>query len=119
MSIAFQVALAIIAGHVAYGLYRKRNIWCVFDHQEHCGDIAMTECDKKCCANCKNHYALYRNEYYEGGCCRSYPKGYVCMLYADEGVATWLTGLNENEVYCEGFVPKRKKGFEADGQASG
>ena len=27
MSIAFQIILALIAGYVAYGLYRKRNMW--------------------------------------------------------------------------------------------
>ncbi len=56
---------------------------------------------RESCLNCRNRFALERLDYSKGGCEHTSMEGYVCMAFADEGVANWMVGLKQTEAACE------------------
>ena len=63
---------------------------------------------KECCANCQFYLNLEKWDYRYGGCQHTPQEGYVCMSSADEGVAIWMIGCDENKAHCEIFMEKKK-----------
>lgn len=63
---------------------------------------------EECCRNCKLRYDLKKSDYSKGGCEHTNPQGFICMAFADEGIAEWMYGVSE-EGMCECFTPKEKK----------
>ena len=61
--------------------------------------------EKECCANCKFRYDLEKNDYSEGGCKHSKMPGFICMIFAEEEIAKWMYGIDEDEL-CECFAPR-------------
>jgi len=60
------------------------------------------------CINCKLRYELKKSDYSQGGCIHSNMPGFICMAFADEGIAEWMYGL-DNDGKCECFMPKNKQ----------
>jgi len=56
---------------------------------------------KASCANCKRRYKLERLDYSNGGCIHTDMDGYICMAFADEGIACWIVGESEETGICE------------------
>lgn len=63
---------------------------------------------EECCKNCKLRYKLVKLDYSEGGCKHMDMPGYICMVFADERIASWMYGAAEN-AHCECFTPINKK----------
>ncbi len=61
------------------------------------------------CENCKHRYALKKFEYSKFGCADTDMPGYICMAFADEGLAIWMAGSSGNG--CECFSPKKKTSY--------
>lgn len=59
--------------------------------------------DESCmsCLDCKNCYRLEKLDYSHGGCKHTDMEGFICMVFADEGVANWMVGLDEEKGHCE------------------
>ena len=59
----------------------------------------------KCCNNCRKKLRLEEWEYMhsDGGTNVYHTKcdGYVCLAFADEGLAVWMTGTDPNKERCE------------------
>ena len=55
----------------------------------------------ECCDNCKLKLKLKKADYSKGGCEDTYMDGYACMVFADEGVVTWMVGCDPNKERCE------------------
>lgn len=73
---------------------------------------------KKSCSNCIHRYEIKRLDYHQDGRCEHFaPKGFVCMGFADEGIATWMTGLNVEGDICEMY--RRRPEKDADPVAPG
>lgn len=66
----------------------------------------MTEC----CANCRRAYRLQKLDYSKGGCKHTDMEGYICMAFADEGLACWMVGENPDTGMCECYAPKKDMG---------
>lgn len=65
--------------------------------------------ERQCCENCALRYEIRKSDYRpDGRCEHSAPEGYICMGFADERIATWMTGLNLESNMCEMFVSKNK-----------
>lgn len=64
---------------------------------------------KECCATCNNNYKIEKSDYSHGGCNHSWPEGFICMAFANEGIATWMVGNDPNFGRCEVYSPKRKE----------
>ena len=65
---------------------------------------------KKSCANCAHKYDIKKLDYLPSGPCKhSTPEGFVCMGFADEGIANWMTGLNAAGDICEMYRPKQEE----------
>jgi len=58
-------------------------------------------CCMICCMNCRHCYVLEKLDYSHGGCEHSQPDGFICMALTDEGVASWMVGLDGRKNYCE------------------
>ena len=58
------------------------------------------------CKTCRNHYRLEKLDYSAGGCQHSDMDGYICMAFADEGIACWMVGTDLDSGMCEAYVPK-------------
>lgn len=61
------------------------------------------------CESCKHRYALKEYEYSKFGCADTDMPGYICMAFADEGIAIWMVGSSGNG--CECFSPKKKTSY--------
>ena len=61
---------------------------------------------KECCANCTKCLKLKHYDYLEHGVDHIEMDGYVCLIFASEGQATWITGIDPNKERCEEFSPK-------------
>lgn len=61
----------------------------------------------ECCATCKHRYNLEKLDYSNGGCVHTDMTGYICMAFADEHIACWMVGQNEETGICEAYE-KRK-----------
>ena len=62
---------------------------------------------EECCKNCKMRYDLKKNDYSKGGCEHTDLPGFICMVFAYEGKAIWMYGIDEKGM-CECFTPKDK-----------
>ena len=63
---------------------------------------------KTCCANCANKMRIVNWDYRDGESTHAPLEGFACMAFADEKEAIWMVGLNEEEDFCECFVPNGK-----------
>lgn len=45
----------------------------------------------------------------DGGCDHFTQPGFICLAFADEGQATWMTGVKREDEVCECYSPKEKK----------
>jgi len=61
------------------------------------------------CETCARRYKLRKNVYSRGGCEHEEMDGYICMCFASEGVAVWMTGMVEEYGICEAYRPKEDK----------
>ena len=61
-----------------------------------------------CCKNCKLRFELRKSDYSKGGCEHTTMSGFVCMAFANEGIAEWMCGISE-EGMCECFTQKEVK----------
>lgn len=62
----------------------------------------------ECCAICRHRYDLKKSDYSNGGCVDTNMPGYICMAFADENVALWMVGQDEETGICEAYE-KRKQ----------
>lgn len=58
------------------------------------------------CANCTKCLKLERHHHHKDGVAHTECSGFVCLVFASEGDAIWITGLDPNKEYCEEFSPK-------------
>lgn len=68
---------------------------------------------KRCCANCKKNYRLEKWDYSEKGCVlHTVMDGYLCTAFADEGVAIWVVGIDQEtgQGICEEYDPREGNG---------
>ena len=63
--------------------------------------------DKECCATCRRNLTIARNDYSDGGCRTDFLEGFVCMAFADEGIASWMVGLDPETGRCEMWGMRR------------
>lgn len=59
------------------------------------------------CATCKHRYNLKKLDYSNGGCVDTDMTGYICMAFADENIACWMVGQNEQTGMCEVYERKQ------------
>lgn len=57
------------------------------------------------CATCRRCYRLEKLDY-SNGCEHTTMDGYVCMAFADEGLAFWMVGEDIDSGMCECYEPK-------------
>ena len=66
---------------------------------------------KECCANCALRYDLKMSDYSHGGCKDfDIDNGFICMAFADERIAMFMVGVDENTGMCECFTERKHKG---------
>lgn len=83
----------------------------VIDGTEPAKWIEPTEdAESECCANCRRAYRLEKLDYSKGGCEHTDMEGYICMAFADEGLASWMVGNNPDTGMCECYAPKKDTG---------
>ena len=58
------------------------------------------------CATCRRCYRLEKLDYSKDGCEHTTMDGYVCMAFADEGLACWMVGEDMDSGMCECYEPK-------------
>ena len=58
------------------------------------------------CVTCKHRYKLHKSVYSRNGCEHSEMEGFVCMCFANEGIAEWMMGAVEEYGICEAYQPK-------------
>ena len=63
---------------------------------------------KECCGTCKLRFKLDKSDYSKGGCVHTDMEGYICMAFANEGIAEWMVGLEEEHEMCECYQPKEE-----------
>ncbi len=63
---------------------------------------------KECCQNCRLCLKLTQFDYKPTGTVDHVPmRGYICLAFASEGDAIWITGLNPSDTdVCEVYSPK-------------
>ena len=61
---------------------------------------------KECCANCTKCLKLVRHHHFVHGVDHIDYGGYICLAFAFEGIAVWLTGTDPNKERCEEFSAK-------------
>ena len=52
------------------------------------------------CVNCGNRYKVEKCDYSQGGCIHTNMDGFICMAFADEGVACYMVGLKDGRCEC-------------------
>lgn len=72
------------------------------------GDVVRKR--EECCANCAKHYKLEKLDYSQGGCKHSEQNGFICAAFADEGVMSWMIGLDEENEMCEEYRRLKRNG---------
>lgn len=65
----------------------------------------MSNENKECCTTCARYFKGKKSDYSKGGCKDSDMDGFICMCFADEDIAVWMTGIGQNE-QCEMYTPK-------------
>ena len=58
------------------------------------------------CETCDLRKEIEKLDYSNGGCTHSIPEGYICLAFANEGVASWIVGHPAYDGMCECYVPK-------------
>jgi len=58
------------------------------------------------CETCARRYRLRKSVYSRGGCETTDMDGYICMCFAKDGVAVWMTGNIEEYGICEAYQPR-------------
>lgn len=53
------------------------------------------------CHNCKYRLKPRLFDYRGKGCKHKEMKGFICLSFAHEGVATWMVGLDDDDSKCE------------------
>ncbi len=71
-----------------------------------------TTTSTECCATCQHCYKIELLDYSRSGCKHSDPDGFVCMVFADEGTASWMVGLDKQHGFCEGYEKRKKSSWE-------
>lgn len=61
------------------------------------------------CKNCAYFYKLDKSDYSKNGCTHQMLEGYICMAFADEGIASWMYGVSEDGSICECYSPKKNE----------
>ena len=65
---------------------------------------------KECCCTCRHMYIGHKTDFTKlktGEPIDSVMKGYICMAFAYENVATWMVGNNPSMGLCEAYTPRR------------
>lgn len=57
------------------------------------------------CNTCKHRYKLVQYEYTDKGCKHTEMEGFVCSIFANEGVMVWQIG-NTGKYGCEEYAEK-------------
>ena len=57
----------------------------------------------ECCENCKHMLSLEELDYRDGGCKHTEMDGFVCLGFADEGLACWMRGIDMKTEICEAY----------------
>ena len=58
------------------------------------------------CTNCRLKLRLEKYDYSKGGCKHTPKDGYICLAFANEGLAVQMVGINPEDGGCEMFAPK-------------
>ena len=58
------------------------------------------------CRTCARRLDLEKLDY-TVGCKHEQMEGFICLACAFEGVAYWMTNVNDEDSYCEEYVPQR------------
>lgn len=58
------------------------------------------------CETCARRYRLRKSVYSRSGCETTDVDGYICMCFANDGVALWMTGTIEEYGVCEAYQPR-------------
>lgn len=61
------------------------------------------------CEECRHCYKARKSDYSRGGCQHSEMEGFICMAFADEGIAEWMVGLNGRWGICEMFEKRGER----------
>lgn len=57
------------------------------------------------CANCQKAFKAVHYDYSGPGCKHVDMDGYICMAFADEHKAVWMTGISPDCCVCEMYAP--------------
>lgn len=57
------------------------------------------------CHNCKYRLKPKKLDY-RRGCKHTDMKGFICLAFANEGIANWMLGLDDDDSKCECWVRK-------------
>lgn len=60
------------------------------------------------CHNCRFRLRLEKLDY-RRGCKHERMKGFICTAMADEGVANWMLGLDDDDSMCECWMKREEK----------
>lgn len=58
------------------------------------------------CETCARRYRLRKSVYSHNGCEHSEMEGFICMCFANERIAEWMTGVVEEYGVCEAYQPR-------------
>jgi len=61
------------------------------------------------CRTCARRLDLEKLDY-TVGCKHEQMEGFICLACAFEGVAYWMTNVNDEDSYCEEYVEKQVTG---------
>ena len=61
---------------------------------------------KECCETCGLKLRIEKLDYSKGGCIHTWPEGYICLAFRDEGIACWMVGAPAESGMCECYTPK-------------
>lgn len=60
------------------------------------------------CKNCRYRLELMKLDYRRRGCKHTKMEGFLCTAFADEGIANWMLGLDDDNSKCECWQRKIK-----------
>ena len=63
------------------------------------------------CATCNKRFDLKRFDYSTIGCEHTDMDGFICMAFADENIAIWMVGINEDTEGCEVYTERKSEGW--------
>ena len=65
----------------------------------------MTEC----CTTCEYKCKIEKLDFSQRGCVHSYPDGYACTVFVNDGVILWSVGRNSDRGMCELYEESDKE----------